>query len=91
MAKRFSEQFKQETVAYAMANKTKSTKELALTLGIGHSTLSKWLHRAGSTVQAERSAEQLRIDNLEKEVAHLREVNEILKKAHVYFVNNPSR
>jgi transposase-like protein len=49
MAKRFSEQFKQETVAYAMANKTKSTKELALTLGIGHSTLSKWLHRAGSS------------------------------------------
>jgi transposase len=37
------------------------------------------------------TAEQQRIKELEKENAHLREVNEIVKKAHAYFVNNPSR
>jgi transposase len=35
--------------------------------------------------------EQQRIKDLEKEIAHPREVNETVKKAHVYFVNNPSR
>ena len=34
---------------------------------------------------------QQRIKALEKENTHLREVNEIIKKAHVYFVNHPSR
>jgi transposase len=36
------------------------------------------------------SPEQQRIKALEKENAHLREVNEIIKKEHVYFVNHPS-
>ena len=60
-----------------------------------HSTLSGWLKKARQQgVQgASRSltADQQRIKDLEKEIAHLREVNEIVKKAHVYFVNNPSR
>jgi transposase len=64
-------------------------------LDICHSTLSKWLSQARvQGVQgASRTltAEQQRIKDLEKENAHLREVNEIIKKAHVYFVNNPSR
>jgi transposase len=37
--------------------------------------------------QRQLTPEQLRIKALEKEVAHLREVNEIVKKAHVYFVH----
>jgi transposase len=49
------------------------------------------MRRANGTVRRELSGEQQRIRQLEREVAHLKEVNEIIKKAHVYFVNNPSR
>jgi len=45
----------------------------------------------GVQAASSMTAEQQRIRALEKQVAHLSEVNEILKKAHVYFVNNPSR
>lgn len=37
------------------------------------------------------TAEQPRIKDLEKENAHLREVNEIVQKVHLYFVKNASR
>ena len=70
-------------------------KQLASDLGVGYSTLDKWLRhaRAQGVAGAGRtlSAEQQRIKQLEKEVAHLREVNDIVKKAHVYFVTHPSR
>ena len=92
---RFSQQKKQEIVAYAQSHPEISTKQLASDLGVGHSTLDKWLRQARelnpSGVPRALSAEQLRIKQLEKEVAHLREVNEIVKKAHVYFVTQPSR
>lgn len=91
MSKRHSEQFKQEAVAYALSNKDKPVKAIATSLGIGYSTLDNWMRRANGTVRRELSSDQQRIRQLEREVAHLKEVNEIIKKAHVYFVNNPSR
>lgn len=64
-------------------------------MGIGYSTLDKWVRqeRQNGTLNASRklTPEQEQIAQLKKEIAHLKEVNEIIKKAHVYFVNNPSR
>ena len=98
---RMRDQKKRESVAYALAHPEIPTKKLAGDLGIGYSTLDNWLRQtrgnsaAGSTRTL--SAEQQRIKQLEKEVAHLREVNDIImaqghvEKAHVYFVTHPSR
>jgi len=95
MTQTIGPQKKQECIEYALAHPEISTAKLATDFGIGHSTLCKWLKTAREQgVQgASRSltADQQRIKDLEKENAHLREVNEIVKKAHVYFVNNPSR
>jgi transposase len=64
-------------------------------MGMGYSTLDKWVRqeRQNGSLNASRklTPEQEQIAQLKKEIAHLKEVNEIIKKAHVYFVNNPSR
>ena len=95
MSRYISPQKRQECVEYALAHPEITTAQLASDLGVGHSTLCNWLKKAREqgVAGAPRtlSAEQQRIKDLEKENAHLREVNEIIKKAHVYFVNNPSR
>ncbi len=91
----FSQQRRDECVAYALGHPEISMKQLAADLGVGSSTLDKWVRQArlkGDPGPERRLSPELeRIKQLEKEVAHLREVNEIIKKAHVYFVNNPSR
>lgn len=92
----FSPQKRQECVEYALAHPECSIRDIAKDLGIGESTLQHWIAKAkqAGTVGVnarELSAEQKRILELEREVAHLREVNEIIKKAHVYSVNHPSR
>ena len=43
------------------------------------------------TSRRELTAEQQRIMVLEKEIKELKMANDILKKAHMYFINNPSR
>ena len=88
--KRFSLQLNQEATACAVAHPERSTKIVAADLGVGFSTLDKWVrqHCAQAGPERKLSADQERIKQLEKEVAHLLEVNEIVKKAHVYFVNN---
>ena len=95
MTKRYSEQFKQETISYVQTHPELAITSIAQQLGIGYSTLDKWLrqHRKqlGSATALVASTEQQRIRQLEKQVSHLTEVNDILKKAHVYFINNPNR
>lgn len=95
MSQKISPQKKSECLNYALSHPEISLEQHAKDFGIGYSTLHKWVREARQTglagAQRELSAEQKRIAQLEKEVAHLREVNEILKKAHVYFVNNPNR
>src|SRR6186713_3307877 len=92
---KISPQKKQESIAYALAHPEIGLPQLALDLGVAYSSLQKWVREARvagvAGAQRQLSPEQERIRQLEKEVAHLREVNEIIKKAHVYFVNNPSR
>jgi transposase-like protein len=92
---RFTEQKKQDCVAYALSHPELSIKAMAADLGVGYSSLDNWVRRAkltgGAGAQRQLSPDQARIKQLEKEVAHLREVNDIIKKAHVYFVNHPSK
>ena len=89
--KHFSKEFKLDSVSYALSHADRSVATLAKELGVGYSTLDKWLrdHRQTGGAVRELTGEQKRIKALEKELADLREVNEILKKATVYFVNNP--
>jgi transposase-like protein len=95
MKNSISPQKKEHSIRYALDHPERALKELAQELGVGYSSLQKWVRQArrdglaGSSRQL--SAEQLEITRLKKEIAHLREVNEIVKKAHVYFVNNPNR
>lgn len=95
MSRYISAQKKQECIDYALAHPEISATKLASDFGVGRSTLGSWLKQARDQgvqgASRSLSAEQQRIKDLEKENAHLREVNEIIKKAHVYFVNNPSR
>ena len=89
--KNFSQAFKSDSVAYALAHADRGVAAVAKELGVGYSTLDKWLRdhkHAGGGVR-ELTAEQKRIKALEKENADLREVNEILKKAAAYFIKNP--
>jgi transposase len=60
-------------------------------LGVGCSTLDNLVLKASVAVRRELSSDQQRIRQLEREVSHLKKVNEVVKKAHVCFVGNPSR
>ena len=45
MPKRFSPEFKQQAVSYALANSDQSIAALAKHLGIGESTLDRWVRQ----------------------------------------------
>jgi transposase len=91
MSKRFSDQFRQSAVE--MVSPENPIAEVAHSLGIGYSTLDKWVraHRRQTGQLAALNQEQKRIRELERQVAHLQEVNDILKKATVYFANPANR
>lgn len=91
MSKRFSEQFKEEAVR--LVSTERPIKEVARQLGIGYSTLDKWVraHRGRTGQLVALTQEQKRIRELERQVAHLQEVNDVLKKAAVYFANPANR
>lgn len=95
MTKRYSAQFKQEALNFVQTHPSVGIATVAKQLGVGYSTLDNWLrqHRQsiGHVAATAQTTEQQRIRQLEKQVVHLTEVNDILKKAHVYFINNPSR
>jgi transposase-like protein len=88
MAKRFSPEFKQQAIEYALANSHEPLAAIATKLGVGYSTLDKWVRDSNHIGTSKRplSPEQQRIADLEKENKQLREANDILKKAHVYFL-----
>lgn len=43
MAKRFSPEFKQQAIDYTLANSHESLTSIAVKLGVGYSTLDKWI------------------------------------------------
>ena len=88
MAKRFSTEFKQQSIEYALANTHEPLAVIARKLGVSYSTLDKWARETNlaGTSKQQLTPEQQRILDLEKVVKQLREANDILKKAHVYFL-----
>jgi transposase len=92
MLNRFNEQFRVDAVGLVMQGR--SISDVSKSLGIGLSTLDKWVRSARSKsglLAPTLSAEQKRLRELEEENAHLREVNDILKKAAVFFATDPKR
>ncbi len=87
MTKRYSEQFKQESIQYVQSHPESGIATIAKQLGVGYSKLDSWLAHhlksMGFAKSALMSTDKQRIRQLKKQVSHLTEVNEILKKAHV--------
>ena len=82
----FSAEFKLES-AELVLDQNYSIKEAATAVGVGHSTMDKWVRqlrkeREGITpTQAALTPEHQRIKELEKKLRRVEEHNEILKKA----------
>lgn len=50
MAKRFGQEFKQQAIDYALANNShEPLASIAVKLGVGYSTLDKWIRTASQS------------------------------------------
>jgi transposase-like protein len=58
MAKRFSPEFKQQAIDYALSNSHESVAAIAQKLGVGYSTLDKWIREANPQVQVNVNSRQ---------------------------------
>ena len=88
MGQRYGEEFKREAVRLALTSGL-SRKQISTDLGMGFSTLNKWVQRSrdegllkGPQVDQEKELSRLR-----KENRILREEREILKKTAVFFAS----
>lgn len=85
--KQFTEDFRQEAVRLALTSGRRQ-REVGDDLGIGHSTLDRWIsERRGRTavsVAAGETAEE-ELKRLRRENLVLREERDILKKATAFF------
>ena len=86
MASRHTAEFGQEAVRAALSSGL-SRKQVAADLGVGFSTLSRWIQperreQPGPTVQSDLEAE---VTRPRKENRLLREEGEVLKKATMFF------
>jgi transposase len=86
MAQRHSEDFKREAVRIALTSGL-TRKQVASDLGIGFSTLSKWVQTMRRDEIAAVPQEDLAKENerLRRQVRLLKEERDILKKATVFF------
>ena len=86
MAQRHSEDFKREAVRIALTSGL-TRKQIASDLGIGFSTLSKWVQTMRRDELAAVPQEDLAKENerLRREVRLLKEERDILKKATMFF------
>ncbi len=84
----FSPEFRLES-AQLVVDEKYSIREAATAVGVGHSTMDKWVRqlrdeRQGVTpTQTAMTPEHRRIRELEKQLRRVEEHNEILKKATV--------
>ena len=85
MAKKFSEEYRREAVKLVLEGGV-PVKRAASDLGIGESTLTKWIcaHKA-ETPEPLILSEREELKQLRKDVAQLRMERDILKKATAYF------
>ena len=88
MAHQHTEEFRSEAVRLALTSGL-SRKQVSEDLGIGFSTLSRWicLHRQSDTAEVPDSDLQQDVMRLRKENRILKEEREILKKATVFFAS----
>lgn len=93
MAKRYSEEYKLEAVKLVAVQQL-GVAQAALDLGIGKSTLEKWVrvYRQREAAGAALSPSELEeLKRLRKENQILREERAILKKAAAYFARDSQR
>ena len=92
MAQIFDQEFREQAVQMALEKKV-SQKQLAEDLGIGKSTLAKWIssYRKGHQISSGESPEQKEIRRLKRENDVLREERDILKKAMAIFSSPKKR
>lgn len=89
MTRRFTEEFRTEAVRLVNEHGL-SVARAAKDLGIGQSTLSKWLAAAGQVPGAESlsESEKEELKRLRKENHTLRMERDLLKKATAFFSRN---
>ena len=91
MGRVFSEEYKKDAVKMVLENGISITK-VSKDLGIGRSTLEKWIRDYKSSTESQvvsiNEREELR--KLKAENHKLRLERELLKKATVFFANDPS-
>ncbi len=87
MAHRHNDEFKREAVRIALTSGL-TRKQVAADLGIGFSTLSKWIQhsRNDETIPAAEHDLVKEVERLRRENRLLKEERDILKKATVFFV-----
>ena len=88
--KRYPEEFKIEAVRQVV-NRGHSVAQVASRLGTTTHSLYAWIKKYGpdSEEHAALTAEQNEIKQLKKELKRVTEERDILKKAAVYFANQP--
>lgn len=88
MAQKHTEEFRQEAVCIALTSSL-SGRQVAEDLGVGFSTLAKWIQRSRSSDDFPPQSDidlAKEVERLRKENRLLKEEREILKKATVFFV-----
>ena len=92
MARRFTDEFKRSAVALVLEQKV-PRQQVAADLGVGRSTLERWLQEyrqcSNSTEVAEQMDLQHQVAELKKQVHRLTMERDILKKAAAYFARDP--
>lgn len=91
MGRTKSEAFRQEAVRIALTSGL-TRKQVASDLGVGLSTLNKWVttHKATSDVPSEDLELAKENERLRREIRILKEERGILKKATVFFASQKS-
>jgi transposase-like protein len=83
--RRFSSEFKQEAMALVRRS-GQSANQVAKELGIGQTSLSRWLRQAaGASHKANGFQTTEEVTTLRREVERLRMERDILKKAAAFF------
>lgn len=91
MVRKFSDEYKTDAVKMVLENGISALK-VSKDLGIGHSTLSKWvkLYRSETGGQIDQIKDQEELRKLRAENQKLRIERELLKKAAVFFATERS-